>query len=432
MVEEANKELAARETGRVTKRSYTEAWDKAKGKDPELFDKLFKKYRSEVQLAKGTSKTTSANLTELLLILADIPEAHEVEGFDDLVTKDQLGAWKVGEAGRGDKAKVVNEFLSKYFDKLLSHYGATSAEDLSKLTGNAMFSEMIQEPKQAEAGLETYEVRALPSDPKAAAVFAEDLKKFMVENEKVGGLTSIIKQATGSRLDWESAKAGVSGYRFTSKTKEKVKDVLTQKEVKPEDAPEEDDGIGEAAPRQRRKRSDTKLYENLGKGMNGLLDHYQENYHVNKPAQALLSNGRDIVKGMKSLEKFERHVSGSEDLTKELIRVLRAANDNIAMLKQRQGQRAQEALNKGKKPTTKMDYDDSEARVGLLSKYLINSWLHKKSLGEQKRIQELLKRYTSKDSTFEGLSDPDIHKVLISVANAELKRPAPGMNRSRR
>jgi hypothetical protein len=428
-VSAANAVLESRKSGVITSRAYAGAWKAAKDKNPTQFNKLFKDVLSP-SLMTSSTLVTEGVLNDLLLEFArNVPDSEKVNGFTDIVHKDVTGDWSVNvdypvknseatprKISRDDKRALVSTLLDRLGNNLLEAHGASSYQELSEITNNPMFEEVVKVPKASKEDSTLYEVRNENRSPKETIEFSEELLKFMKDNDEVGGIGHIVPNVSGSRVNWNNLKSGLRQVKFKIKNNATRKDTDTLQEIKPK---------GDEAEFLLKKRADNKLNKRMQLGMNSLLDHYKDTLPMDKGAQSLLSQGRDIAKTIARLERFERKVDGGSDLTQELIRVMKAAEEKLQMDKDKQAEKIEESRKQGKPYGTKVDYEDPAIKIKRMSNYLIKNWLHKKGLGVQEKVQRILQAFTDKKVKIPELEGNIVDKVLINVANATRIRPTP-------
>jgi hypothetical protein len=427
MVKDANSKYGQEDNAGIeNRRQYSQAWEDAKSKDPSLFNKLFVPHKSAPSLRTGSKYRTADNMKKALVAIAEsMPtELMSVEGASLVFADDGLGTLTIQDKYTDSKgvlrnvtndimAKVLDTFIQKYYNNLLEATHSKDSQTLDEhLSTGGLFSSIVignvYKDEEKADGLEVYDLREKAMSPEDEALFADELKKFLEENDKgMGTIGRLIPSAIDKRINWASTKAGLTPVKFKMQTATKKVDLTGKNKGK--------DPFTQA----------TK------KGLETLLTAIKDSYGHNREAQELLGNATDIAKVFASNNRREEVISGTSDLNVDIKGALANAHEKLNDAKKKQNKTVMKAHTQGEVPVVRTDYTNPKVIVDFLTKDLINSWLHKKPLQRQYEIKYILSEQFKKNVDMDQLYGPDANKVLIKVAEADTRRPRPSFGSRR-
>jgi hypothetical protein len=386
MIDKANKNLGSRETGKAMRTQYSAAWEQARNKNSKLFDSLF--IPSKRLSLKTTTSIKEGLLDEIIILLAEgIPGLKRLKTFSDVLVKDSADQWvvrKVDADGTkiktSDKRNLINEIFN---------LAPTKATEI--LTSEGLDS-VVKDPSQSDEII-LYSLRPKPEEPKDVFAFSQNLVQFMRENNDPDEVGFLISRGSGKYLDWNKLRSGVRSIR-----------IKTTKGGSP-----------------------TENKAAFKRGVDDLLNHYLETIQTDPEANELLSQGRDIGKAMNYLERLDRS-KGGDTLTQQLYKALKESDNFLFQQIKKQDEVVKQNIKDGKPTKTKVDYNDIDERVRRKTKYVLEHFLNKKPLLEQKRVKQILDKLVSRKSISDPyLSSKENINVLINLAGAKDIRPRMGI-----
>jgi len=386
MVEKANKNLGSRDKGKALRSQYSAAWEQARNKNPILFDSLF--MPSKRLSLKTTTSIKEGLLDEVIISLAEgIPGLKRLKSFSELLVKDSADQWVVRKVD-ADGTKIKTSDKRNLINEILNLAPTKSTEILT----NEGLDSVVKDPNQSDE-ITLYTLRNKPEDPREVFDFSQNLVKFMRDNNDPDEVGFLISRSSGKYLDWNKLRSGVRSIR-----------IKTTKGGSPLE--------NKAA---------------FKRGVDDLLNHYLETLQTDPAANELLSQGRDIGKAMSYLERLERS-KGGDTLTQQLYKTLKEADNYLFQLVKKQEEVIRQNVKDGKPTKTKVDYSDPEERARRKTKYVLDNFLNKKPLLEQKRIKQILDKLVSRKSISDPyLSTKENINVLINLAGAKDVRPRMGI-----